>query len=156
MSEDAVEDFYATSVDDLKERLKKQIENEKAFFVDDPENGYQAKFCDGVLEVFGPNGTAVVKDTRRKINNYRRQKVKRIVIGRGITEIADLAFDDYENLEVCLSALMCAKLELTALTAKTTAVAMAAVNWHPLWSMRKMPGIRPSMACSIPAICKFW
>ena len=99
VSEDAVDDFYATSVDDLRERLKKQIEYEKAFFVDDPENGYQAKFCDGVLEVFGPNGTAVVKDTRRKINNYRRQKVKRIVIGRGIAKIADLAFDDYENLE---------------------------------------------------------
>lgn len=99
VSEDAVDDFYATSVDDLRERLKKQIEYEKAFFVDDPENGYQAKFCDGVLEFFGLNGTAVVKDTRRKINNYRRQKVKRIVIGRGIAKIADLAFDDYENLE---------------------------------------------------------
>lgn len=55
VSEDAVEDFYATSVDDLKERLKKQIENEKEFFVDEHEKGYQAKFCDGVLEVFVPD-----------------------------------------------------------------------------------------------------
>lgn len=99
VDDDEVDDFYATSVEELRQRMKKQIEDEKAFFVNDPENGYQAKFCDGVLEVFGLNGTAVVKDTRVKINKVRRQKVKRIVIGQGITEIADFAFDDYENLQ---------------------------------------------------------
>lgn len=99
VDDDEVDDFYATSVEELRQRMKKQIEDEKAFFVDDPENGYQAKFCDGFLEVFGLNSTAVVKDTRIKINKARRQKVQRIVIGGGITEIADLAFDDYENLE---------------------------------------------------------
>jgi len=99
-----VEAFYAADIPALYQRLEMQIEKEQEFLTDDPQNGYRASFSNGVLTVSTPNrATGVtVKDTRIKINGSRRKKVKKLVIGPGIAEIADLAFDDYPELESIL------------------------------------------------------
>ena len=100
VEEDGIEDFYVMPLPELYARIKEITEKEKVFLVTDPENGYQAKITDGVLEFRGFSATgATLKDTRVKINADRREKVKKAIIGSGIREIADLALDDYENLE---------------------------------------------------------
>ena len=101
--EDGIEEFYAASEDELRKRAKEQMENETEFFVDESDRGYQMKYADGTLEVFVPDGLTMteiaVKDTRVKINEHRREKVKKLIIGDRITELEALAFDDYRNLE---------------------------------------------------------
>lgn len=136
VNDDEIEDFYATSVDELRQRMIKQIADEKEFFVDDLENGYQAKFCDGVLEVFVPDEVSaaeiVLKDTRIKINATRREKVNKLIIGNRITEIAHLAFDDYANLEsVYIGPDVCA----------ISPVAFSGKNSSGSWGCRKLASI---------------
>ena len=101
--EDEIEEFYAASVDELRKRAKAQLENETEFLVDESDKGYQMKYADGTLEVFVPDSVTMteiaVKDTRVKINEHRREKVKKLIVGDRITEISALAFDDYRNLE---------------------------------------------------------
>ena len=101
--EDEIEEFYAASVDELRKRAKEQMENEAEFFVDESDKGYQMKYADGTLELFVPDDVTMteitVKDTRAKINGYRREKVKKLIVGDRITELEELAFDDYKNLE---------------------------------------------------------
>lgn len=102
-SEDEIDKFYAMSIDDLRGLAKSQAEDEKEFTVDEIENGYFAKFADGTLEFFVDDEVTLtdiaIKQTKLKINRCRREKVKKLIIGDGITEIADFAFDDYSNLE---------------------------------------------------------
>ena len=102
-SEDKVDEFYAMSIEDLHDLAKKQIENETEFTIDEAENGYCAKFADGTLEFFAIEKAILtdiaIKQTKLKANRERRKKVQNLIIGDGITEIADFAFDDYPNLE---------------------------------------------------------
>lgn len=101
--EDEIEEFYAASVEELRKRAKEQMENETEFFVDESDKGYQMKYADGTLEIFVPDEITMpeiaVKDTKDKINEHRREKVRKLIIGDRITEISALAFDDYKNLE---------------------------------------------------------
>ena len=106
VQEDGIEEFYAASVGELREKAKEQMENETEFFVDESDKGYRIRYADGTLEVFVPDGVTMteitVKDTRVKINEHRREKVKKLIIGDRITELEALAFDDYRNLETVL------------------------------------------------------
>ncbi len=101
--ENEIEEFYATSVGELRKKAKAQIESEKEFFVDGLDKGYQMRYADGTLEIFVPDDVTMteicIRDTRVKLNEPRRDKVKKIVIGERITRLYALAFDDYENLE---------------------------------------------------------
>ncbi len=102
-SQDKIDEFYAMSIDDLQALAKKQADDEKEFTVDEIENGYFAKYADGILEFFVPDGVTLtdvaIKQTKLKINRNRREKVEKLIIGDGFSEIGDLAFDDYPNVE---------------------------------------------------------
>lgn len=105
--EDKVDEFYAMSIDELEDLAKKQVDEEKEFTVDETENGYFAKFADGTLEFFALDGTILtdiaIKQAKLRINRCRREKVKKLIIGDGFSEILDFAFDDFPNLEsVCI------------------------------------------------------
>lgn len=101
--EDEIEEFYAASVEEIREKAKEQMENETEFFVDESDKGYRIRYADGTLEVFVPDEITMpeiaVKDTRAKINEHRREKVKKLIVGDRITKLEALAFDDYKNLE---------------------------------------------------------
>lgn len=103
VTEDEIEDFYTASVEELRQRIREQAEEEKTFFADEPPKGYQAKFSKGVLTFSvsdgGSGAQIVIKDTHMIINASRRRKVEKLIIGPGITEIAEYAFDDYPNLQ---------------------------------------------------------
>ena len=106
-----IEDFYSLSVEELKALAKRQAEEESEWLIQESESGYQVHFLDGVLTITALENSAqkvVIKPTRILLNTFRRKMVKRIIIGNGITELADWAFDDYENLdEVYIGADVC-------------------------------------------------
>lgn len=96
-----IDEFCATSVEDLKERARRQNENKTECFID--EGIWQAKFKDHTLEFFVPNNVdsnpIVISDMKRRINPHMRKRVKKLIIGHGVTGIADYAFDGFENIE---------------------------------------------------------
>lgn len=97
-----VEDFYSLSVKELKALAKRQAEEESEWLIQESESGYQVHFLDGILTFTALENTRqeiVIKETRIQLNKFRRKMVKKVIIGDGITELADWAFDDYENLE---------------------------------------------------------
>ena len=106
-----VEDFYSLSVKELKALAKRQAEEESDWLIQESESGYQVHFLDGVLTITALGNSAqkvVIKPTRILLNTFRRKMVKRIIIGNGITGLADWTFDDYENLdEVYIGADVC-------------------------------------------------
>ncbi|MBO5715457.1 MAG: leucine-rich repeat protein [Clostridia bacterium] len=104
VDEDEVEHFYAASEDELCQKIREQIECETEFFIDESDKGYRIRFAYGVLIIVASSWRntmtdIIVKNSNRKINRYRREKVEKIIIGNHITELADLAFDDYPNLK---------------------------------------------------------
>ena len=104
VDEDEVESFYAASEEELRRKLREQIECETEFFIDESDKGYRIRFAYGVLIIVASSWRntitdIIVKNSNRKINRYRREKVEKIIIGDRITELADLAFDDYPNLK---------------------------------------------------------
>ena len=103
VAEDQVDRFYAATEEALRQLAKEQARLETEFWIDESEKGYRMHFTDGTLEVMVSDGITpdqvTVSGTRSCIGKYRREKVKALVIGQGITAIEDLAFDDYEALE---------------------------------------------------------
>lgn len=106
-----VEDFYSLSVKELKALAKRQAEEESEWLIQESESGYQVHFLDSVLTITALENSAqkvVIKPTRILLNTFRRKMVKKVIIGDGIAELADWAFDDYENLdEVYIGADVC-------------------------------------------------
>jgi hypothetical protein len=100
-----VEEFYSLSVEELKEHAKQQAEEEGEWLIKESESGYQVHFLDGVLtftaldSIIQGSHCVVINPTRILLNQFRRRLVKKVIIGDGISELADWAFDDYENLE---------------------------------------------------------
>ena len=119
---DNLESFYQMEVEELKILAKEQAESNKEFTLIDSENGYQLKFVDGVLEVLVIHNTevnpVVVKQTRIKLNKFYRDRVTKVIIGKGIAEISDFAFDDYENLETIIIGEDVCKISSTAFTGR--------------------------------------
>lgn len=103
IAEDRVDEFYAATVDELCQLAEEQARLETEFWVDECHKGYRMHFADGTLEVMVSDGVTLdqvtVSDTRSCIGKHRREKVKALIIGAGITAIEDLAFDDYKELE---------------------------------------------------------
>ena len=97
-----VEEFCSLSIEELKALAKRQAEEEREWLIEESESGYQVHFLDGVLTFTALEKTShevAIKPTRILLNQFRRKMVKGVIIGNGITELADWAFDDYENLE---------------------------------------------------------
>lgn len=96
-----VETFYSLSADELKALAKRQAVEESEWLIQDSESGYQVHFSDGVLTFTALENViqGVIKPTRILLNQFRRRLVKKVIIGDRISELADGAFDDYENLE---------------------------------------------------------
>ena len=71
--EDEIEEFYATSEEDLRKRAKEQMENETEFFVDESDKGYQIKYYDGTLELFVTGEVAqIVCQTHQEVTSQNR------------------------------------------------------------------------------------
>ena len=99
---DEVEKFYSMSTKELIDLAKSQAESINEFVIDEGEKGYQMTFANGTLTVCATSNApanVVVEKTRVRINEFLRPKVQKLVISNGITGIADLAFDSYDNLE---------------------------------------------------------
>lgn len=99
---DKVETFYELSAEELRDLAIREAEEEREWIVEDIEHGYNAHFCDGTLifsEAENAQKEIVIKETKLLLNTFRRRMVKKVVIGDKITEIADWAFDGFENLE---------------------------------------------------------
>lgn len=97
-----VESFYSMSVEELKNLVQRQAEETMEWLIEEREGGYQLRFLDGALVFTALKNTAqeiIITETRIQLNKFRRKMVKKVIIGDGITELADWAFDDYENLE---------------------------------------------------------
>ena len=119
---DNLESFYQMEVEELINLAKEQAESNKEFTLSDSENGFQLKFADGELEVFAIHNTevnpVVIKQTRIKLNKFHRDRVTKIIIGKGIAEISDFAFDDYNNLETIIISEDVCKISSTSFTGR--------------------------------------
>lgn len=97
-----IESFYSLSVDELKDLAKEQSQRESTWVIDESEKGYQIHFsADTLTFTSSVNITddTIITPTRIRLNQFHREMIKNVIIGDGITEIADFAFDDYKNLE---------------------------------------------------------
>lgn len=103
IAEDEVEGFYASTVEELRQRAMEQAEQQTEYWVEDRDKGYRMHVANGTLEVTALDDISVdgvvISDTRDRIGKYHRKQVKALIIGAGITAIDNLAFDDYEALE---------------------------------------------------------
>ena len=154
-----VEAFYSMSVEELKNLAQRQAEEESEWLIKESESGYQVHFLDGVLTFTALENSAqkvVVKASRILLNTFRRKKVKKVLIGDGIAELADWAFDDYENLEqVHIGADVCA-ISPRAFCGRENgdswgckSLLVIAVDENNKW-YKSVDG------CFLPAICKRW
>ena len=112
--------FYSLSVDELKDIAERQSQ-ESEWVIDESEKGYQIQFSADTLTFASSNNRAediVITQTRIKLNKFYRKKVKNVIIGDGITEIADFAFDDYENLEAVFVGADICKISSIAFTGR--------------------------------------
>ena len=115
-----VEVFYSLSVDELQDLARCQSQEESEWIIQASAQGYQMNFAAGILTLvpFENKDHVIITPTRIKLNKFRREMVKRVVIGDGIAEIADFAFDDYKNLETVFVGADVCKISSTAFTGK--------------------------------------
>ena len=116
-----IETFYSLSVDELKDFAKRQSQKESEWVIDESEKGYQIHFsADTLTFTSSVNITddTIIMPTRIQLNRFRREMIKNVIIGDGITEIADFAFDDYENLETIFIGADVCKISPTAFTGR--------------------------------------
>ena len=103
-----VEVFYSLSPEELINLARRQAEEERELVIDESDGGYRIKLSDGTLTFSALENDMdgiVITPTRIQLNKFRRDLVKRVIIGNKITGISDWAFDDYENLvEVLIGA----------------------------------------------------
>ena len=116
-----IETFYSLSVDELKDLAKRQSQKESEWVIDESEKGYQIHFsADTLTFTSSVNITddTIIMPTKIQLNQFRREMIKNVIIGDGITEIADFAFDDYENLETIFIGADVCKISSTAFTGR--------------------------------------
>ena len=91
--------FFSLSYDEHRKIIEEKAKNETEFVVDCPENGYTATFDNGTLTLSSLNGGATVENLKEKLSKERRDKIKTIILGDGITHVTKKAFQDYYYLE---------------------------------------------------------
>jgi hypothetical protein len=91
--------FFSLSYNEHRKILKEKAKNETEFVVDFPENGYTATFDNGTLTLSAISSGATVESLKETLSKERRDKIKTIILGDGITHIAKKAFQDYYYLE---------------------------------------------------------
>lgn len=91
--------FFSLSYNEHRKILEEKAKNETEFVVDCPENGYTATFDNGTLTLSAISSGATVECLKEKLSKDRRDKIKTIILGDGITHIAKKAFQDYYYLE---------------------------------------------------------
>ena len=115
-----IETFYSLSVDELKDLARRQSQ-ESEWVIDESEKGYKIHFSVETLTFTSSvkiTDDTIIMPTRIQLNRFRREMVKNVIIGDGITEIADFAFDDYENLETVFIGADVCKISSTAFTGR--------------------------------------
>lgn len=91
--------FFSLSYDEHRKILEEKSKNETEFVVDFPENGYTATFDNGTLTLSAIGSGATVESLKEKLSRERRDKIKTIILGDGITHVTKKAFQDYYYLE---------------------------------------------------------
>ena len=91
--------FFSLSYNEHRKILKEKAKNETEFVVDFSENGYTATFNNDTLTLSAQNGEATVGSLKEKLSKDRRDKIKTLVLGDGITHITKEAFQEYYYLE---------------------------------------------------------
>ena len=91
--------FFSLSYNEHRKILEEKAKNETEFVVDCPENGYTATFDNGTLTLSSISSGATVESLKEKLSKDRRDKIKTIILGDGITHVTKKAFQDYYYLE---------------------------------------------------------
>ncbi|MBR2024879.1 MAG: leucine-rich repeat protein [Clostridia bacterium] len=91
--------FFSLSYNEHRKILEEKAKNETEFVVDCPENGYTATFDNGTLTLSAISSGATVESLKERLSKDRRDKIKTVILGDGITHVTKNAFQDYYDLE---------------------------------------------------------
>ena len=91
--------FFSLSYNEHRKIIEEKAKNETEFVVDFSENGYTATFDNGTLTLSSISSGATVESLKEKLSKDRRDKIKTIILGDGITHVTKKAFQDYYYLE---------------------------------------------------------
>ena len=133
VDESDVEWFYATPYCELVSNAKEKASKYNEYTICEKGKGYQLKFTNGTLEIIAiKNDNVKLEETKPYINKFYREYIKKIIIGKGITEIADFAFEDYENLE---------QIVISDSVSKMTSFAFLGREEYDSWGCPKLSSI---------------
>lgn len=92
--------FFSLSYEEHKKLIRKRAENESEYEVDFSDQGFMASFENGTLTISSNEVKGVtIGNLNERISEARRRKIKKIIIGNGITKISNEAFGKYTKLE---------------------------------------------------------